>query len=593
MTEVRCVLASSILAFAFASIAVAAEDSAATRKKPATTVVKRSVDESSAGQHWTGFVSSPPLSRIELPRRARVSNSRLPLRLVSLIGGDQFVGECLTWQPDVADFRLQTGQSIRPSPATIARIANPPNEVDLVYESFESDPLNQEKTDRPMLFDDVDAVDGRRSLRVTRDCAEFHQAFTPPITTARVEFWFRIRAGDSAADCGDWQLTLEDANHKSTTITVRVSTDRRIRVDGIPSASRGSSQTLTLDDGWHNFIGLISGEGLELIVDQAMLASGSATGWGLSELRFQSTASAPQNELLIDALQVRRLTPGHEAAEPIEELTDRDVVGMANDDLVFGQLLNVGRDNVGLEVLRQPQAIPWNQIRFLTWHQPTFAATPSAVGPLGVWATIAMQPFADRLDCPSERWNVTVIRSDSQNLVCHHPLLGELTVPWLSVRRVEPHYFGKTVSLDQRRFHLGNSIRPEFHRPLPDGTELRVDFKLAQIPAGRCLLALDVAEMEAAAPTAPPASPFLSELREQRLVTQVLINDQRVTDLNSIIRFKSAIAQPDRLRISIPRNLLKLGDNTIRLKQQPLNPTGNEFDDCEVARLHLEFDLTR
>ena len=102
-----------------------------------------------------------------------------------------------------------------------------------------------------------------------------------------------------------------------------------------------------------------------------------------------------------------------------------------------------------------------------------------------------------------------MLSSDSKVVTAQHPLVGELTIPWSEIRRIDSRFLGHMSLLDARTFHLGNSIRPDFHRHLPDGTEFEVQFRLDQIPRGRAYMSLDVAELEASGPAAPPGSPFL------------------------------------------------------------------------------------
>ena len=168
--------------------------------------------------------------------------------------------------------------------------------------------------------------------------------------------------------------------------------------------------------------------------------------------------------------------------------------------------------------------------------------------------------------------------------------MGEIKLRWSDVLRVDPLFFGQSFLIDARRFHLGNSIRTDFHRPLPDGTQFRGEFVLIEIPAGDPSFSLDVAELEAAGPAAPRASPFLAELRAGQLVTEVFINDQSLGNLNQQLRFKPTVQHPERIRLKIPRALLKRGQNLFQLRQQPLKRGGREFDDGEVGNLRIDFE---
>ena len=201
-----------------------------------------------------------------------------------------------------------------------------------------------------------------------------------------------------------------------------------------------------------------------------------------------------------------------------------------------------------------------------------------------------MQPFVDRPDCLPERWTVTIREIDANRIRVQHSLIGDMTLPWRETLRIKPMFFGQTLLVDARRFHLGNSIRDDFHRQLPDATEVSGEIDLEEVPKSSAFFSLDVAELEAAGPKAPPASPFLTELRRGQLVTEVLVNDQSLGDLNSQVRFKASARHPDRVRLRIPSDLLKSGRNTFRVKQHALEKKIKEFDDCEVGNIRLEFE---
>ena len=67
------------------------------------------------------------------------------------------------------------------------------------------------------------------------------------------------------------------------------------------------------------------------------------------------------------------------------------------------------------------------------------------------------------------------------------------------------------------------------------------------------------------------------------------MNDQNIGHLNQQIRFKARAEAPDRIRLKVPRELLKPGQNSFRLRQQPLEHNGHEFDDGEVGNIRFEF----
>ena len=349
---------------------------------------------------------------------------------------------------------------------------------------------------------------------------------------------------------------------------------------GTPQATDVTSQPLAITAGWHSFVAIVTPERTRLIVDDAILASFPTPHASIRSIRFRPHEGDSKNVLWIDELHVRSLK-GTEDGESIgDNGIDSDVIRLATGDELFGRFIGLSRSSVSFEVFKEEHSLPWSQIEGLAWQQPSKPVQQTTRPTTGVVSQIEMQPFVDRPVCKADRLTVTVFKSDSKVVVAQHSLLGELTFRWSDIRRVDSLFFGQTLLVDARRFHLGNSIRPDFHRHLPDGSELQFDFPLQEIPRGQAYVSMDVAELEAAGPTAPPGSPFLAQLRAGQLVTEVLVNDQKVGPLNSLIRFKATSQNPDRVRIAIPQGMLKLGENSLRLR-----PAAAEVSWSRIRRL--------
>jgi hypothetical protein len=247
---------------------------------------------------------------------------------------------------------------------------------------------------------------------------------------------------------------------------------------------------------------------------------------------------------------------------------------VSGDELV-GRLVKIAPENVLIETFGVQQSLPWNQIVGLDWRQPDKQIAQSVVPRTGVVAEVELQSFVDRPECEAEHWRVTVLRVDLSQLVVQHALVGEMRFPWSDIRRVKIAFFGKSLLVDARSFHLGNSIRSDFHRHLPDGIETHGEFVLKNVSARRAYLTLDAAD---------------ADLRAGRLTTDLYINQQRICCLNSMVRLKANPKDPDRLRLEIPLSALIVGNNTYQLRQQPSKPGGREYDDCELGDFRLELE---
>ena len=532
-------------------------------------------------------------TRIDLPRRPRVSRTHRPFREVTLVGGDKFVGECLDWGTQVATFRLQNSQIVSIAVAAVSRMANSPGEVDLFSESFE--PRLPEDADSKIeqMRDATQAASGQFSLRIDSTSGGFRHALDKPLNSVRIEFLFQSAGSDLSSSCGEWQLEWDHVDPKESPLVVRVGADRSISLVEAVAGSKSSQQTLRLAEGWHSFVALMTPGQTRLIVDDAILASISTPRASFKAIQFRPAAPSSENRLWIDDLQIQKTGNSSDEDLSVHESIDRDMLVTESGDELFGRIIGVTENGATLETLGRIRSIPFRGVTALNWQQPSMAVRQLPAIKAGVIARITMQPFVDRPACEPEQFTVTITRSDSMYLVVQHELIGEMKLRWSDISRVDPLFFGQSVLIDARRFHLGNSIRSDFHRHLPDGMRLHGEFSLPTIPPGRPSLSLDVAELEAAGPGTPPASPFLASLRAGNLVTEVIVNDRLLGNLNEQIRFKPPIKTPERIRIAVPREFLKQGQNSFELLQKPLTKGGQEFDDSEIGNIRLDFEFSQ
>lgn len=576
------VAASSIPGFANEQPAAAAKANLETHRNSVQTSMAAAWDF-----HSLSLFSQDGPTRFDMPQRPRVSRSFQPLRQVLLATGDRFVAECLSWGPEAAAFRLQSGTVIQVPIQTISRIANPPGEYDVLVDSFEFGPSDTADPKYLGLLDRTQAASGRSSLRIDSSSQGYPFSLEDPLPFARIEFSFRVDCQDPASDCGEWTLGWDE---RGTGLTVRLLSNGTIRVANVPPEWEPMLQTLRLSDGWHRFIAIMAPDRTRLIVDEAILATCATPPSSLKAIHFQPVSPVSKNQMWIDELQIRRIAEPVTGSYSVSQSLQRDMVVVQRAGELFGRIERVTEQAVVLETLGKPRPIPWKVIGELTWSQPAVALQQRVPSRPGLVARVSLQSFVDRPAWDSEQWTVTITSVETGHLVAHHALLGEFHIPWSEVSRIEPLFAGQTQLVDARHFHLGNAIRTDLNRHLPDGTELKGEFTLADIPTGRPYFSLEVAELEASGPDSPPASPYLAELRAGHLVTELFLNEQSLGSLNEHLRFKALAERPERIRIPIPRKLLKRGSNVFQLRQRPLKPGGREYDDGEVARFRLDFE---
>lgn len=538
--------------------------------------------------NWAEFGRFGRPIRIEMPRRFRVSRSQQPLRIVCLVGGDRFLGELLEWKSDHCSFRLLSGNVIQIPTAAIGSIRNPPGEVDLVDESFDENGARRMEIAEESRSDDVVVAGKHDNLKRSGD-TQFEKAFPSTLASARIEASFQVIETDPSVGSGEWTLTWASDGQNEPSITVRVGPNRVIHVAQLVPNKPASVQSLPLAKGRHTFIALVTPERTRLIIDDANLAVLATPGRVLKSIQFRAGGNDSKNRLELDSFQVRQLDATKDQLFSRDDSLAMDMLTFATGDQLFGRVSSLDRQSVRVEAFDTTHVVSWTRLAGVCFAQRSLPVQQKGRIPSGVEAEVEMDLLTDRPECLSERWTGTIVDVDENQILLHQPLIGSISLQWAEIRRINPRFFGRSLLVDGRRFHLGNSIRSDFQRQLPDGTDVHCEIILDEIPEGKCNLALEVAELEASGVGAPPASPFLAELRDGSLTTEVFVNDQRVGDLNSQIRFKATALNPERVDLAIPSNLLKIGRNSIRLQQRSKKDSPREFDDCEVGNIRLEF----
>lgn len=548
----------------------------------------------SPGQFFFDRVLAPVCARskqlvigrsVNLPSRPRVSRTYGPLRQIGLVGGDRISAELLHWNDDSFQLRLASGQTIVVPTAFVETLDVPPGETDLLDERFESDDslsgFIDEAVRSNMTIDRDHAASGDRSLRMSSESRPINLTCPPGLNAARVQVWFRAEHSPSLTTGGQVAFTFGESSDANS-LVLELDGSRLAIVGRKGLAAQWTTQTVELRSGWHCLTTLVTPHRVLCLVGENLLAAGSGIEAPLHSIRF-----APRGNLWIDDLSISRLD---------DDLTSFDVRFPSVDDTVvthtgeefFGRVTQLTPRGITLAGIAGELLMPWSRVATVGFRSADRPVNGQTEPLEGLVARIEWQPFVDRPQLLADRVTVTIVKTDRDGLVVSHPFLGEFPLSWRDLRRIEPFFLGHDLVLDARRVHLGDSIRADFRRPLPDGTEWCSEFVLAAMPEGDVWLSLNVADLEPSGLETPPGSAYLKELRAGRLLTEVLVNNQPAGSLNSHLRFRASPDQPERLRCLLPRDALRTGANSFRLTQRPLTENGSDFDDCELSDLRLE-----
>ena len=579
----------------------------------------------SPGQFLFDRVLAPACSRaeqlvagrsVDLLRRPRVSRTYGPLRQMGLVGGDRISAEILRWGDDSVGLRLTSGQSVAVPKAAVETLLVPPGETELLAERFEGDDslsgFIDEAARSNVTLDREYAASGDRSLKLSSESRPLTVACPNGLDAARVQLWFRAERSSQTTTGGRITFTFGESSDANSLV---------LELDGLRLAvvsrqgltARWTTQAVELRCGWHCLTAVLAPQRVLCLVDENLLAAGSGIEAPLRSIRFASRGgaapvtrtleasgslvdaplrSAARDGLWIDDLLISRLD---ENASPLAMRPPPadDAVATHSGEEFFGRVTRVVPQGITLDGIVGEATVPWSRITTVGFRSADRPLTgPTASGPAaplaGLVARIEFQPFVDRPLILADRATATIVAIDRDGLLVSHPWLGEFPLSWRDIRRIEPLFVGQDLVLDARRVHLGDSIRADFRRPLPDGTEWRSEFVLAAKPHCDVWLSLNVSELEPSGPDTPPGSPYLKELRAGRLLTEVIVNNQPVGDLNRHLRFRASSDRPERLRCPLQQDVLRAGANTIRLRQRPLTENGSDYDDCELSDLRLE-----
>jgi hypothetical protein len=189
-------------------------------------------------------------------------------------------------------------------------------------------------------------------------------------------------------------------------------------------------------------------------------------------------------------------------------------------------------------------------------------------------------------------WIRSAIRQATvDGLVTHHPLLGDVTVGWKVIQRITPLFEGSYQLIDAGPRHLGNGYRESFIRVEPHGTELALKFQLKKEQmALPTFISADIAELIPSRIGTLKATPFLDEVRNGFLATQVFLNGDLIGMLNDLITIQSPTTEPERVRMLLPARLMKIGKNTIHIRQTSAKHDVASFDDFEIRAMAVEVE---
>lgn len=141
--------------------------------------------------------------------------------------------------------------------------------------------------------------------------------------------------------------------------------------------------------------------------------------------------------------------------------------------------------------------------------------------------------------------------------------------------------------IDSAAHHLGDNISttpPLLDPPLPEGGVLKRTFVLDEArPGNQAFVVLDVVQVVGE----NSGLPYSNLVQKGELRTYVAVNGRRIDYLNRYINTSNET--PERIRIPIPRDLLKTGKNLLRIEQTGIASDPTWFDDLGILQVAIQF----
>ncbi len=545
-------------------------------------------------RRWLSNLMTP----VQFTRRPRLTRSYAPVRQIVFLGGDRITAEIVRWDGDQVSLRTRRGQVVVVPRTAITAISVPPGESDVVYESFEEILPADVKTTNvalkpqidPVQIENTQSASGRRSLRCSAQMTPLTYRFPKGLTTSRVQLWFRIHElvadvaqGESTPPSEAAQLRIDfdfvtgNANSK----WAFHASHGRARVSGA-EAGIVNEQSVSLSPGWHCLTGILHRDRTLFAVNESLLLSTASAPGSLHALTVSSTAPAWIDDLLVSQTNA----PG--VVREIRPSTQDDCVALRNGEDWFGRVKQITATDVVLSTAAGDRTVGWSDVERLALCQSDQPVS-APLGPRGLCSQIQFQSTVDRPDIVADQLRGTITAANRDQLVFVHPWLGELAADWTDIAKVDPAFHGQAIIADARHRHLGESIRMDFQRSVPDGVDWTVEFTIPDpVPErAKFWLSLDVVELEPSGPSTPLASPFLKELRVGKLVTKVDLNNQPAGDLNRWINDRAPVSRPATIRFQLPAHAVKSGSNSLIISQILLKELGTT-DSCELSNLRID-----
>jgi hypothetical protein len=512
------------------------------------------------------------LHEIRLPVADLSPLSTSTVHCLMLRDGQRLTGELLGL--DDTNARLATTWATKPLSvprARITAITHLPGQVTIFDDDFEAESKAWQLTGKPILSD-KEKTSGKRSLLLDAPGQSAELSVTSQPTAGRASINFLDPGPTPAAR---WVVEAEFAAAERpglVQVAVVGSGDRyavQVPGEGAVKVDR------VRKPGWHRLEIGFSADRLGILVDDRILWETDKHGPGgpLRTLRLKCMADKERGEsgrVWFDDCSIAQAVSS--LRRPDGDLS-QDEVWLVAGDQVFGKVARADRRAIELEGRFGKKSIPWYEARG-TYLRLEAAPPRSTDGEhVRLWVRPGAGSELDQLE--------GAIKSlDGRRLILDSPALGEVAIELGRLRQIRWNFHGRRLEIDNGLHHLGNSLCADFILPRPEGLRFRKIFTLMEIPQ-TIRVAVQVAHLKGPG----DGRKIAQALAAGAWRTELLLNGKPVDYLNRLVESSSADFRT--LRVALPREALKMGENVLEIRQTSDRETGR-YEDCLIGGLALE-----
>lgn len=511
--------------------------------------------------------SGMPPFRIELGLGQRISG-----RLAGVTGGD-------------VSFIEAHGDGKRSVVrAGVHSVVQRPGESLVLDEGFEALETSRWTVAGAASIDNETKIVGAGSARIPAGGSALTYKVADPYGSGRFEAAFHDSGATVPGEQWSVELTFRGQAGRETVRAVLGWSEESLIVES-PGGPALAVQRLARKPGWRRLGIQFGPDRTEVSVDGDELAHGKGLGGPLVEVRIGSLAEGKpaQPQGLAGHIDDLRLVRFNEPSGSLEIDATQDEVRLSTGDQLFGRVRSADAECVNLLIDGADLTLPWSNVSGLYFRR---ASAPGA----WVSGTLArvewrVAPGEDPRDTDILEGALTGVSSTS--LTFETPYSGILTVSRPRVTSLRILGRGARLVIDPAAHHLGDEITtipPFLDPPQPEGGVLERSFELAKPPDRPAFLVLDVIQVVGESPELP----FSSLVKKGELRTNVKLNGSPFDYLNRYITTKNETRE--RIRLPIPKGLLRAGKNIIRLEQTGIASDPNFLDDLGILCIALELD---